>query len=51
MRLGSVPEHGEEVTGRAGDHEEVPDEVTVTQPLRGEEPESARVSQTTREHE
>ena len=42
--LSSVPKNREEMTGRSGDYEEVPDEVAVAQTLRGEERETAGIS-------
>src|SRR6185369_11240795 len=45
--LGGVPQHGEEVARRAGDHKQVPDEVTVPEPVGGEERETTRVSDPT----
>ena len=45
-----VPEHCEEVADRSGDHEEVPDEVVVPDTVRGEERETAGVSNSTGEY-
>lgn len=46
-RLSAVPQNCEEVARGAGEYEEVPDEMAVTQSLRGKERESARVRDST----
>lgn len=49
--LRTVPEHGEEVAGGAGDYEEVPDEVIVTNALCGKERQPTGVREPAREYQ
>jgi len=50
-KLCGVPEHREEVAGRSRDHEQVPDEMVVSDPLSGEECEAAGVGDSAREYQ
>src|ERR1044072_658352 len=51
LTLGGVPQHGEEMTRRAGDDEEVPDEMVVANPLCGKEREATGVRNPTPEYQ
>ena len=48
--LSRIPEHGEEMAGGSSNHKQVPDEMAVSQAVRGEEREAARISNSTRQY-